>query len=426
MIRQPDRRHPQKMNIAYLINQYPAPSQPFIRREIAALEARGWNVTRYSLRDWGQTLADEADETEKRRTRFVLGVGAIGLMLALLKVAGSRPAKFARALKRAISVGLRSDRGAAIHLVYLAEACVLLGWLVEGEVGHVHAHFGTNSTSVAMLCRVLGGPPYSFTVHGPDEFDSPRGLALREKVAGATFVAAISEYTRSQLYRWADFADWKKIRVVRCGVDASFQPSASLPPCRPRLVCVGRLAEQKGQLVLIQAAAILSEDGIDFELVLVGDGPMRSEIEALIARLGLGRNVVLAGWKSGAEVRRAILESRALVLPSFAEGLPVVLMESLALGRPVVTTYIAGIPELIRHGVNGWLVPAGSVADLAHALREVLAADPDDLARMGRDGAARVAEFHSDDREASKLAALFSNPSRADEPPVPADLGVLV
>ena len=167
-------------------------------------------------------------------------------------------------------------------------------------------------------------------------------------------------------------------------MDAAYLAPASAPlPDAPRLVCVGRLAEQKGQLVLVQAAARLRDQGVPFELVLVGDGPMRAEIERLIARLDLGGHIRIAGWLDGAGVRREILASRALVLPSFAEGLPVVLMEALALGRPVISTYVAGIPELVRPRIDGWLVPPGSVEDLAEALREALAAPASRLERMG-------------------------------------------
>ena len=178
-------------------------------------------------------------------------------------------------------------------------------------------------------------------------------------------------------------------------MDAAYFAPASTPlPDAPRLVCVGRLAEQKGQLVLVQAAARLRDQDVPFELVLVGDGPMRGEIERLIARLDLGGRIRIAGWLDGAGVRREILASRALVLPSCAEGLPVVLMEALALGRPVISTYAAGIPELVRPRIDGWLAPPGSVEDLAEALREALVAPASRLERMGcgcgpRRGAAR-------------------------------------
>jgi glycosyltransferase involved in cell wall biosynthesis len=175
----------------------------------------------------------------------------------------------------------------------------------------------------------------------------------------------------------------------------------------PRLVCVGRLCEQKGQLLLVRACARLAARKVLFELVLAGDGEMRQEIEREVALLGLQRQVRITGWISAARVREEIVSARALVLPSFAEGLPVVLMEAMALRRPVLTTYVAGIPELVRDGVHGWLLPAGDVEALVRALEECLAASDGTLARMGEAGRARVLAAHSIEAEAAKLARLF-------------------
>jgi len=398
---------PTMKTIAYLVNQYPKVSHSFIRREIAALEASGLKVERYSIRSCEGELVDEADKQELRRTRVVLQVGMMGLLWGLLRTAATRPGQFWQALGLALKLSLSSDRGIAHHLAYLAEAGVLLGWFVEANVQHVHAHFGTNSTTVAMLCRVLGGPPYSFTVHGPEEFDKVREIALPEKIDRAAFVVAISSFGRSQLYRWCPQLQWSKIHLIHCGVDAEFLTQTAPLPTVPRLVCVGRLCEQKGQLLLLQAAGLLASEGLQFQLILVGDGPMRSQLEASIDRLHLQAHVTILGWASGAEVRQQIMMARAMVLPSFAEGLPVVLMEALALGRPVISTYIAGIPELVESNICGWLLPAGAVEPLAEAMRTALLATPETLALMGRAGRDRVVVQHNIATEAAKLAALL-------------------
>ncbi len=396
------------MKIAYLVNQYPAPTHTFIRREIQALEAQGVEVLRYSVRRSRSPLTTEADHQELARTRIILSVGALGLLGALLAVVVTRPVRLARAVRLAIRLGWRSDRGLPLHLVYVAEACVLVRWLRAAGADHLHAHFGTNPAAVAALCRTLGGPPYSFTVHGPEEFDRPEALKLREKIEGAAFVVAISSFGRSQLCRWARHEDWARLEVVRCGLDGSLLGATPTPvPAVPRFVCVARISEQKGHLLLMEAAARLAAEGVPFEIVLVGDGPMRGQVEALVRQHHLEDRVRLAGWMSSEQVRTTIEGSRALLLPSFAEGLPVVVMESLALGRPVITTAIAGIPELVEPGVTGWLVPAGSVEALVEAMRAALAASPDRLGEMGRTGAARVARFHDASREAAKLARLF-------------------
>lgn len=400
------------MKIAYLINQYPKPSHTFVRREILALEALGLTVARFSVRRF-EELIDAEDVAEQEKTRVLLDGGPVALAKALLVALLTRPLRFLAALGLTLRVWWTSQGGLLRHLAYLAEAALLRGLLEEDGAQHLHAHFGTNSTAVAMFCRALGGPPYSFTVHGPEEFDRAPVLAMERKIAGAAFVVGVSHFGRSQLCRLSPPADWSKLSVIRCGVDARFFGQGAPTPDSSRLVCIARLGEQKGHMVLLDAIHRLRQEGTAVELTLIGDGPLRADIESAIQRLGLGSSIKLEGWRDERRVREAIAESRALVLPSFAEGLPVVLMEALALGRPVVATYVAGIPELVEPGLSGWLVPAGSVDALADALRAVLATSPAALDVLGRHGAARVAEMHDSAREARKLSALFRAASRA-------------
>ncbi|AVH38800.1 colanic acid biosynthesis glycosyltransferase WcaL [Pseudomonas monteilii] len=396
------------MRIAYFINQYPKVSHSFIRREILALERQGVEVQRIALRGWDAELQDAEDTAERDKTRYVLRAGVKGLLRPTLQVLRAQPGRFFQALWLAMRLGLRADRAWPYHLVYLAEACQVLQWLQASEAKHVHAHFGTNSTEVVMLTNQLGGPAYSFTVHGPEEFDKPQFLHMGEKVRRAAFVAAVSSYGRSQLFRWVAHEHWPKVKVVHCGLERGFHEVAPVDvPSVPRLVCVGRLCEQKGQLLLLEAARQLAAQSIDFELVLAGDGEMRQQIEALIARHGLQQRVRITGWISSAQVREEILGARALVLPSFAEGLPVVIMEAMALRRPVLTTYVAGIPELVRPGENGWLFPAGAVDELAEAMADCLCQPADVLQRMGEAAYQRVLQRHDIDTEAARLAAYF-------------------
>lgn len=400
------------LRVAYLVNQYPKVSHSFIRREIQALERQGVQVQRIALRGWDAEVPTAEDAEEQAKTRYVLERGLAGLLPSLLRAMLTRPRRFISALGLALGATRRQERGPLYRLVYLAEACRILPWLQASGASHVHAHFGTNSAQVAMLVRALGGPPYSFTVHGPEEFDKPEFIGLAEKIRHADFVVAVSSFGRSQLYRWVDGRQWDKIRVVRCGLEPAFHQRMPLDfPLRPRLVCVGRLCEQKGQLLLVAAAERLARKGIAFELVLAGDGEMRPEIEAAIARHHLGRQVRITGWLGSEAVRDEILAARGLVLPSFAEGLPVVLMEAMALRRPVITTSIAGIPELVRHGEHGWLIPAGSVSLLAAAMEDLLRRPVRDLARMGEAAQRRVLERHAVDREAGRLRELFASGS---------------
>jgi colanic acid/amylovoran biosynthesis glycosyltransferase len=396
------------MKIAYLLNQHPYYSCTFIRREIAGIEANGIGVARFSIRPPDFELVEPADRQEQEKTRYILAVGWFGILLSLLKVAIKRPISLVKALQLALKIGWKSDRGLLINLIYLLEACVLLPWLLESKIEQVHAHFGTNATTVAMLCRVMGGPPYSFTVHGPHEFDKPEALAIAEKIQRAAFAIAVCSYGKSQLFRWCDYPNWSKIHVVRCGVDDLFlsQPYVPLPQ-EPRFVCIGRISEQKGHLLLVEAVSQLAAEGYQFKVILVGDGPFRTEVEALIAKLNLVDYIEITGWATGLQVQQQILNSQMMLLPSFAEGLPVVIMEALALCRPVISTYIAGIPELVEDSKCGWLVPAGSSTALAAAMRKALNTPLEELAHMGKAAAESVAKNHDAIQEAGKLVALF-------------------
>ena len=236
-------------------------------------------------------------------------------------------------------------------------------------------------------------------------------IGLGAKIERASFVAAICSYGKSQLYRLCDQTHWKKIHVVHCGVDAAFLKEPPTPiPAAPRLVCVGRLCEQKGQLLLLDAASRLVAEGIPLEIVLVGDGEMRGEIARKIGESGLDSHVRITGWADEHQVRDELRRARALVLPSFAEGLPVVIMEALAMGRPVISTYVAGIPELVIDGECGWLVPAGDIDALTAAIKRTLLAGTDELERMGKAGRARVLAQFDVDGSARELR----NPAQAD------------
>jgi glycosyltransferase involved in cell wall biosynthesis len=397
-----------KFRVSYFVNQYPKVSHTFIRREILALERQGFEVLRIALRGWDAELVDPEDISECEKTRYVLKAGIFVLAMSTLRVFVTRPARFFGALRLAISMGMHADRPMPFHLAYLAEACRILPWLNNFGAHHVHAHFGTNSAEVVMLANALGGPAYSFTVHGPNEFDKPQFLGLGEKVRRSSFVVAISSYGRSQLYRWVEHVHWNKVKVVHCGLEPAFhQVEPTPPPLAPRMVSIGRLCEAKGQILLIEAAHRLVQKGIKFELVLAGDGDMRKELEKLIAQYGLAEQVRITGWISSNQVREEILAARGMVMPSFAEGLPVVIMEAMALRRPVLSTYVAGIPELVRPGKDGWLFPAGSIDALTEAMEDFLSMPDDKLKVMGDSAHQRVIERHSIDTEAAKLATLF-------------------
>lgn len=395
------------MRVAYLVNHYPNVSHSFIRREIQALESLGVEVHRFSIRQPG-VCADEADQLEAQRTSVLL-VRPVSLLMDFLVVFLSNPLAICRAAWQAYLLSVRADRGWVAHAGYLVEACRLARQLKKLDTKHIHAHFGTNPPAVALLCKKLCGTTFSFTVHGPEEFDRPVALKLQQKIREASFVVAISSFGRSQLMRWCPRADWQKIQVVRCGVDGTFLDAATPKPSEPHtLTCVGRLCEQKGQLLLLDAMRQLIDSGIVARLVLAGDGDMRAAIEHRIAELELDEFVEITGWLSGDQVKEALLKSRAMVLPSFAEGLPVVIMEALALQRPVISTFVAGIPELVQHRRNGWLIPAGARDQLAEAMGQALLLSAEDAAAMGAEGRIAVSRKHHALTEAKRLKSHFA------------------
>ncbi|MFV0493262.1 MAG: glycosyltransferase, partial [Pseudorhodobacter sp.] len=399
------------MKIAYLVNTYPRPSQTFIRREIQALERQGVTVHRFAMRSDRAALVEPADKDEDARTEHVLEMGAVRLISLALGWMVSRPGASWRALGQALrcgKVGGAASGGRLRHLIYLIEAAYIARRCRALGVEHLHAHFGTNSTTVAMLSHLLGGPRYSFTTHGPEEFDAPVVLSLGDKISNAAFTVAISSFGRSQLSRWTSVENWPRIKIVHCGIDPTrFETTHPIPEGGPHLVAIGRLAEQKGFSLLIDAMALAAPKLPDLRLTLLGDGPLRPVLEAGIAARGLGDVIHLAGWADEAVVRATLDTAQALILPSFAEGLPMVVMEAMAAGRPVIATAIAGIPELVHNGREGWVVPAGDAAALADAILALAETPLPRLAEMGVAARTRSLQRHDVNQEAAKLAALF-------------------
>jgi glycosyltransferase involved in cell wall biosynthesis len=393
------------MRIAYLTTAYPSVSHTFIRRELLELERQVGEIARFAIRHTPYEIVDPDDAREDARTFRALAQPVSRWARALARRA-RHPIAALRGLRQAVQLGFRSERGLGRHLAYFAEALLLLDEAEARGIEHIHVHFGTNPAAVAQIMRAMGGPPYSFTVHGPDELDAPLGLSLGRKIEDAAFVVAISSYCAAQLRRWVSPGHWDKIRVVRCTIGDEFLGAARpVDPGSRTLVCVGRLAPQKGQILLVEAFADAVDAGSDARLVLCGDGELRGEIEAVAARRGVADRVHITGWISGEQVRRELLAGRALVLPSFAEGLPMVIMEAFALGRPVLSTWIAGIPELVTHGESGWLIPAGSREAIAEAIGEILSTPAEELGRRAARGREAVRERHYTPTETGKLAA---------------------
>ncbi|HHX88930.1 MAG TPA: glycosyltransferase family 4 protein [Paracoccus sp.] len=402
------------MKIGYILNTYPSPSHSFIRREIRALERRGLAIHRLAMRPDDSPLPDPADREEAAVTEYARAQGALALVWALFLVGLAHPVRIYSALALAIRTGRRSEAGVLRHLMHYLEAAWVTRRAMELKLDRLHAHFGTDPATVAMLAQAMGAPPYSFTVHGPGEFDKPAAISLDQKAERADFVVAISSYGRSQISRWVPHRLWPCLHVVHCGIEPlTFAEPPPLPAARPLvLVSIGRFAEQKGQLLLLDAMAEAVRRGVDVRLVLIGDGEMRPLIERSITHHGLGRHVTLTGWLDEAGVLRELARAHGMVLPSFAEGLPMVLMEAMAAGRPAIATWVAGIPELMQHGKTGWLVPAGDCPALVEAITDMSMTTDARLGRMAKTARARALMRHDIDTEAGKLATLFNQRPR--------------
>lgn len=394
------------MKLGYFLNAYPMTSTTFIRREIEAHERAGVAIDRFAIRPWGQGLVDPRDVADADKTYYLLRQSAPKMLGQVLGALIRNPRGFFRGLASAVSLA-RPARGKRLkHIAYFVEAVLLKAEASRRGIDHLHTHFSTNSATVALLSFLMGGPSYSMTIHGPDELWEMAENSLTAKVRHATLIAVISDYCHSVVNGFSEGKYADKIRVVRCGLDLRDFATPGDVPDSQTLVCVGRLCEAKAQVLLVEAFAAVARDFPEARLVLIGDGDLRAPIEARMAALELGQSVVLAGWKKNPEVADALAGARALVLPSLAEGLPIVIMEAFALGRPVLTTRITGIPELVDASC-GWLAEPGDQASLEACLSALLSADPQALSAMGREGRARVERLHDQDRNAGELRDLI-------------------
>ena len=356
--------------VAYLVSAFPAVSHTFIARELDALRARGVDVVTMSIRKTpGDQLLSAADQTAADETFSVFPLHKARFAAAHLRAALTRPGRYFATLRLALAMSGGGLRATLWQLFYFAESILIWSECRQRDARHIHAHFANVASAVALLAAEFGQPDgfrWSFTMHGYTEFDEVRRYALAEKVRRAAFTACISDFCRSQLLKLVEPEHWDKLSVVRCGLDgadvralpargaASEAATAGAPV---RLLFVGRLVPEKGVLVLLRALATLRQGEVQIETVLVGDGPYRDELERAARRLGVAEQLTFTGALTGARVAPLYREADVFCLPSFAEGLPVVLMEAMANELPVVTSRIAGIAELVDDGANGVLLP---------------------------------------------------------------------
>lgn len=398
------------VRIGYLTSQYPAPSHTFIRREIAALRAKGADIVTYSIQPPPAGLAAPLDQTAAAETFTVLARPKLDYARAHLAALVTRPGRYLRTLALAWRHRVPGVKAALWALFHFAEAILLARRLEADRIDHLHNHFANSAATVGLLASRFARIGWSLTLHGISEFDYPAGLLLRDKIAAADFVACVSRFGMAQAMRLIPTGEWSKLHIVRCGIDL-----ADLPARVDRgegdgtveVIAVGRLSPEKGQAGLLEAIHTVRDRGIAVTLTLVGDGPEGEALHAEVARLGIGDAVRFLGRLDERATLAAIAAADMLVLPSFMEGLPVVLMEAMALGVPVVATRVAGIPELVRDDVGGLLFDPADWTALADAIAR-LAADPTLRARLAAEGRQRVEQEFAVERAVAPLPALFA------------------
>lgn len=394
--------------LAYLTSQYPAASHTFIRREVEALRELGWPLDTFSIRPPRAGEADnDSDRVEAESTFYVLRQSASTLLGAQFASFVSSPGKFLRTFRLALSHRAPGVRGLLLSFGHFAESMVLARELKRRRIEHLHNHFANSAATVGLLATRYLGIGWSFTLHGISETDYPAGMMLGRKIEAANLVVCVSWFGRAQGLRLVGHDQWDKVHVVRCGIPFDRLPPRTARDGAPtRIICVGRLSPEKGQAGLFRAFARLHQSRPDLRLRLVGDGPDRATLEALAAELNIAEAVEFAGRLPERETLAEIAASDLLVLPSFMEGLPIVLMEAMALGVPVLTSSVAGIPELVEDGSTGLLFTPSNWDDLASRVEPLLADEA--LYRQLADRAkAKVRSEFDVKKSAERLATLF-------------------
>ncbi len=397
--------------IAYIMSRFPKITETFILYEILALEARGVTVDVHPLLREREAVVHPEAQRLLGRIRFHPFVSP-AILAANLRWLVRRPRAYVSVLCDVLRGTWGSPNFFFGAVGIFPKSALFAEEMQRAGVGHVHAHFATHPAVAALIIQRLAGIPFSFTVHGHDLHVEKRMLA--DKIRAARFVVSISQYNRQTMIEAC--GDWvaEKVRIVHCGIDPNvFRAAARTGASRElRILCVGRFDEVKGHSVLVDACRRLADRGVPFRCDIVGEGPLRADVETRIRAAGLEDRVHTLGPRPRPEVVRMLAEADVFALPSVMaangerEGIPVALMEAMATGLPVVTSRLSGIPELVEHEVSGLLVEPKDAAGFAAAL-ERLSSEPQLRERLGRAARAKVVDEFDLSRNVDALAGLL-------------------
>lgn len=402
------------MKVGYVVSKYPAISHTFIQREVLALRERGVEVETFSIRRTPtQELLSDTDHDEASRTWSVLPVSLKRVVATHAAEFIASPLLYLKTLRFAVAHRPAGFKNFKKSVCYFAEAVLLAVQCRHQQIERLHAHFVNSGGEVALIASRHLNIPWSCTLHGLSDYGNPAANQLSKKIAAAEAVVCVSDYGRSQAMLSSSPDQWNKLHVVRCGLsndsfvatNTSTQDSGS---ATLRLLTVGRLAPEKAHAGLLQAIATATNAGAKVHLSIIGDGPLRTDLERQTKELGLSECITFLGAQPPSVVRKHIGQSDVNVMSSLMEGLPVALMESQAQCRPVIAPSVAGIPELVRHNENGWLFTASRWDELAQCIIEAASMERPQLQNLGAAGRDRVAQLHSIDASAKTLALLFS------------------
>jgi colanic acid/amylovoran biosynthesis glycosyltransferase len=404
------------LNLAYVMTHYPRVALTFIAGEIDEVERRGSKVFPVVMNTPLATDFATKEARERQRASLYLKASPGRVIAAVLSTWLRHPMSMSRLTMTAIGSAKSDLRLMARRLAHLSYAALTARHCVSHNIRHLHAQFGLAPATIAWFASSILNfssakvSTWSFTIHGFQDFVDETDARLDLKGASASFVICISDFTRSQLCRVTDPNLWGRFHVVRCGIDLAAFPYREFRPMRavPRIVILGRLSPEKGHGILLEAAGRLARQNVPVEVEIIGDGPFAETIRHQERALGLEGRIIYAGELPPDEVARRLTEADLFCMASFSEGLPISIMEAMAIGVPVVTTWIGGIPELAVDEVTAMTIPPGNSDALAAAIKR-LVSDPALCEELVVKARAKVEHLHSRHHNGAQLFKLLSS-----------------